>query len=135
MPVDGSRASLEALSLACTVAKRRKGSVYAIYVIEVDRSLPLDAELVEEAAAGEAVLSAAREIAKKQDYQVRAEILQAREAAQAISSEAIERGVDAIIMGIDYDRPFGEFQLQRMAMQVLKHAPCQVWVCRRTVEN
>ena len=135
VPVDGSEASLEALGLACSMARKRKGDVYAIYVIEVDRSLPLDAELADEAASGEAVLKAAREVARKHDHHVRAEILQARDAAQAISSEAIERGVDAVIMGIDYDRPFGEFQLQRVATQVLKHTPCQVWICRRPVKE
>ena len=131
VPIDGSEASLEAVGLACSLARRRKGCVYAIYVIEVDRTLPLDAELVDETAAGEAVLRSATAVARKWDYPVTAEILQAREAAQAITSEAIERKVDAVIMGIEHERPFGEFQLQRTAAQVLKHAPCQVWVCRK----
>ena len=37
VPVDGSEASLEAIGLACRLARKRKGCVYAIYVIEVDR--------------------------------------------------------------------------------------------------
>ena len=131
VPVDGSAASMEAVGLACRIARQRKGDVYAIYVIEVDRTLPLDAELIDETAQGEAVLNTAREIARKWDQPVTVEILQAREAAQAITSEAIERGVDAVVMGVDHERPFGEFQLQRTAQQVLRHAPCQVWVCRK----
>ena len=135
VPVDGSEASLDALGLACRVVAKRKGSVYAIYVIEVDRALPLDADLFDEPAAGEAVLKNARTIGRKWDTEVQAEILQARDAAQAISSEAIERNVDAVILGIEYDRPFGEFQLQRHAVQVLKHTPCQVWICRRPIRE
>jgi len=135
VPVDGSEASLEAIGLACRLARKRKGCVYAIYVIEVDRTLPLDAELIEEAIAGEAILQSAREAAKKWDFPVTVEMLQAREAAQAITSEAIERQVDAVIMGIEHERPFGEFQLQRTAVQVLKHAPCQVWICRKEPEG
>lgn len=131
VPVDGSVASLEAVGLACRLARHRKGEVYAIYVIEVDRTLPLDAELIDETAQGEAVLQSAKQIARKADFPITIEILQAREAAQAITSEAIERGVDAVIMGVDHDRPFGEFQMQRTAVQVLKHAPCQVWICRK----
>lgn len=136
VPVDGSEASLDALGLACRLVGKRRGcSVYAIYVIEVDRALPLDADLFDETAAGEAVLKKARTIGREWDTDVQAEILQARDAAQAISSEAIERNVDAVILGIEYDRPFGEFQLQRHAVQVLKHTPCQVWICRRPIEE
>src|SRR5437016_3386271 len=120
VPVDGSAASMEAVGLACRIARHRKGDVYAIYVIEVDRTLPLDAELIDETAQGEAILKSAREVARKWDQPVTVEILQAREAAQAITSEAIERGVDAVIMGVDHERPFGEYQLQRTAQQVLK---------------
>ena len=135
VPVDGSPASLEAVGLACRLARQRKGNVYAIYVIEVDRTLPLDAELVDETRQGESVLRSAQEIAKKADYLVMGEILQAREAAQAITSEAIERRADAVILGLGYERPFGEFQLQRTAQQVLRHAPCQVWICRQAPEE
>lgn len=135
VPVDGTEASLDALALACRLARRRKGSVYAIYSIEVDRSLALDAELASENDAAETVLGWARAVAKRADYQITGEVLQCRESAQAIVSEAAEREVDAIIVGIEYERPFGEFQLPRTVQQVLKLAPCQVWICRRTMRE
>ncbi|HWO93146.1 MAG TPA: universal stress protein [Dehalococcoidia bacterium] len=133
--VDGSQASVEAVELACRLARRRKGGVYATYVIEVERSLPLDAELAQETTAGEEALRQAKATGKRYDHHVEVALLQARDAAQALVSEAMERGVDAIIMGIDYERPYGEFQLQRIALQLLKHAPCQVWICRRRLEE
>ncbi len=131
VPLDGTEASLEALALACRLARRRKGNVYATYVIEVDRSLPVDAELATETGMAETVLGWARAVAKRGDYHVTADVLQCRDRAQAIISEAAERKVDAIIMGMEYERPFGEFQMPRTVMQVLKQAPCHVWVCRR----
>ncbi len=130
MPVDGSRASLDALALACTLAKRNRGTVYAVYVIEVARTLPLDADLAPEARRGEEVLSTAEELADSLDFEVTGEILQARDAGHAIVDEAIERGVDGIIMGMDYKRPLGEFQMDERAQYVLKNAPCEVVVCR-----
>ena len=36
---------MDAVLLACSIAKKNKGKVYAVHVIEVKRSLPLDAEL------------------------------------------------------------------------------------------
>ncbi len=129
-PVDGSQASLDALALACTVAKRNKGKVYAVYVIEVARTLPLDADLTPEARRGEEILSRAEQVAGSLDFEVTGELLQARDAGHAIVDEAIERGVDGVVLGMGYKQPLGEFQMGRTAQYVLKNAPCEVLIAR-----
>ena len=131
VPVDGSEASLDALALACSLAKRNKGKVYAVYVIEVVRALPLDAELAPEAGRGEEVLTRAEEVAEEMDFEVAGELLQARDAGHAIVDEAIERGVDGIVLGVGYKRPLGEFQMDSAAQYVIKNAPCEVILVRR----
>ncbi len=135
VPVDGSHASLQAVALACDIARKNKGSVSVVHVIEVKRTMPLDAELETEAAAGEEVLAQAARVAREQDFDVDSEILQAREASHAIVDEAIERGVDLIILGMEYQQPFGEFQLGRVIQHVMRSAPCEVWVCRHPVQE
>lgn len=135
VPTDGSPASMGGVALACNIAKRNKGTVYVVHVIEVKRSLPLDAELEPEASEGERILLEAEKVADEQDFQVQGELLQAREAGHAVVDEAVERGVDGIILGVDYKRPFGEFQLGRLTQYVLRNAPCLVWVCRQPVEE
>lgn len=131
VPVDGSPASMEAVAVACILARRNKGKVYAVYVVEVHRSLPLDAELLPETQKGEEILDQAEQTADSLDYQVEGALLQAREAAAAVVDEAVERGIDTIILGIDYKRPLGEFQMGRTASYILKNAPCEVLICRR----
>lgn len=135
VPVDGSRASLDALALACSLSKRNKGTVFAVYVIEVARTMPLDVELAPEAGRGEEVLTQADEVAESLDYEVSGELLQARDAGHAIVDEAIERGVSAIVMGVSYKRTLGEFQLGPTAQYVVKNAPCQVILCRAAVQE
>lgn len=135
VPSDGSDASLEAVALACQVAKQNRGKVYVVHVIEVQRALPLDAEMIPEAQAGEEILAKAEDVAASLDYQVEGELLQAREAGHAIADEAIERGVDGIIVGIPFKRPFGEFQLGKTTQYLLKHAPCEVWVIRQSARE
>lgn len=135
VPVDGSPASLDALALACTLAKRNKGKVYAVYVIEVARSLPLDADLSPEAEKGEEILSQAERVADSLDFQVMGELLQARDVGHAIVDEAIERDVEGIVLGIGYKEPLGEFQLGRTVQYVLKNAPCEVVLCRSPVRR
>ena len=133
MPVDGSQAGMDALALACLLAKRNKGKVYAVYVIEVARTLPLDADLTPEAKDGEEVLSRAEQVADSLDFEITGELLQARDAGHAVVDEAIERDVDGILVGVTYRRPLGEFHMGETSNYILRNAPCQVIVCRSAV--
>ena len=132
VPVNGDEADEEAIKLACSVVKK-KGTLYIIYVIEVKRTLPLDAEMRPEIQRGEEVLESAERIAEEGDCEVETDLLQAREVGPAIIDEAMERGVDLIIIGITYKRRFGEFSLGECTPYVLKNAPCRVWVCREPI--
>lgn len=135
VPVSGSAPDTDAVEFACNCAKKFKAEVYAIYVIEVKRALPLDAEIQPEIERGEQVLERAEQVAQAMDCQIQAELLQARDVGPAIVDEAIERGVDLIVMGLSYKKRFGEFNLGRAVPYVLKHAPCRVWVLRESFEQ
>jgi nucleotide-binding universal stress UspA family protein len=128
--VNGNPTDDDAVALACEIGKRGKASVYAIYVIEVKRTLPLDVDLPPEAAKGDSVLARAERIAEEFGIDLETEILQARDVGTAIVDEALERDIDLIVMGIGYKRKFGEFDLGHTAPYVLKNAPCRVWLAR-----
>ena len=126
VPVVGTEADEEAMKLACRLAKKDKGKVWAVSVVAVKRALPLDAEIDSEIQNAETVLDRVEGIAEEEDYEVETDVLQAREAGSAIIDEAVERGVDLILMGIQYKRRFGQFSLGNVAPYVLKNAPCPV---------
>ena len=48
VPVTGTEADDETMRLACRLAKRDKSKLYAMYVIAIKRSLPLEAEIESE---------------------------------------------------------------------------------------
>jgi len=133
VPINGSEADKEAVKLACRLARRSKAKVYVTYVIQIDRALPLDAEIEQEIGMGEEVLDQAERIAEEQDYEVRTDLLQAREIGPAVVDEAIERGVDAIVIGLSYKKKFGEFSLGSTVPYVLRNAPSWVIVCREPI--
>jgi len=135
VPVDGSTASMRAVEFACMLAKKNKGKVHVVHVIEVRRSLPLDAELSEEAVRGEEILDRAELVGKRLDFEVEGDLLQAREAGHAIVDESLERGADAIVIGIPNRRPFGEFEMGKVPAQVLKSARCEVILLRMPAED
>jgi nucleotide-binding universal stress UspA family protein len=126
VPVTGRPVDDEVTRLACQLAKKNKGKIWAVYVITVKRSLPLDAEIRSEATKAEAILDHITTVAEEADYEVETDLLQAREVGPTIVDEAVEREVDLVIMGLSYKRRFGQFSLGSVLPYVLQNTPCQV---------
>ena len=126
VPVVGTEADEEAIRLACRLAKKNKGKIYAVYVITIKRTLPLNAEIKSEISKGEDIFDHIERVAEEQDYEVETDLIQARDAGPAIIDETVERGVDLILMGVRYKRRFGQFSLGNVVPYVLKNAPCRV---------
>ncbi|MFC1977640.1 universal stress protein [Chloroflexota bacterium] len=126
VPVIGTEADDEAIRLACRLAKKDKGKIWAVYVVTVKRALPLDAEIKLEIIKAEEILDHAQSIAEEQDYELETDLLQAREAGPTIIEEALEHEVDLILVGVEYKRRFGQFSLGSVVPYVLENAPCRV---------
>jgi len=126
VPVGGTEVDEEVVKLACRLAKRDKGKVWAVSVVAVKRDLPLDAEIDSEIQNAEDVLDFVERAAEEEGSEVETDVLQAREAGPAIIDEAVEKGVSLILMGIKYKTRFGQFSLGNVVPYVLKNAPCPV---------
>ena len=133
IPVNGSQADEEVIRLTCRLARKGGGKIFVTYVIQVDRTLPLDAEVGPEIDKAEHVLDQAESIAGEHDCNVETDLLQSREIGPAIVDEAIERGVDLIAIGVKYEKKFGEFSLGETIPYVLKNAPCSVLLFREPI--
>ena len=130
VPLAGVEADKVALRLACATARSNKSQIFVLHVMEVKRSLPIDAEISSQAERGEQILEEALEIGRLARVSIRSELLQARQEGPAIVDEAVGRSVDTIIFGLPYERKYGEFRVGDAASYVLKNAPCEVWLCR-----
>ena len=126
VPVAGYKAEEEAMKLACRLAKKDKSKIWSVYVVTIKRALPLDAEIESEIRRAEDVLDHIESIAEEEGCEVETDVLQAREAGPAIIDEAVDRGIDLVLMGINYKRRFGQFSLGNVVPYVLKNAPCPV---------
>jgi len=127
VPVAGTEADEGAMELADKLLiKKNRGEICAVYVISIERALPIDAEIESEIRKAEDILNHIESTAEKQGRKIETDLLQAREVAPAIVDEAIEREVDLILIGVTYKRLFGEFSLGDVVPYVLKNAPCRV---------
>ena len=132
VPIDKSPASQHGLELACRLAGATKGGrVHVVYVVEVNRRLPIDADLPQATEEGEHAIADAEGAVRKHKIICDGEILQARDTGHAIVDEAVELGVDSIVLGVmRREQEGGPLDLGKTADYVLRHAPCDVVVVR-----
>ena len=132
VPFNRTPASHRGLDVALSLADSEKDSrVYAVFVVEVDRRFPLDADLPDSSDEGERCLAEAEDLAQSHRTICEGEILQARDAGTAIVDEAVELGVDAIVLGVERGSEEGQvFEAGHTADFILRHAPCEVIVVR-----
>ena len=134
IPVNGNGCDDDALRLASDIAKGNgKAKVYAVYVIEVKRDLPLDAEISQETSKAERALHHLEQLGRELKCPVEAALLQARDVGPAVVQEAVEQGGELIVMQMNYKRRFGLFSMGDTAPYILKNAPCQVILCREAI--
>lgn len=133
----------ETVRLACRMALKARGPdrdrepsrLYAVHVVEVNRSLPLSATVEQHVERGEQILDAAEHVAEEFEIPIETEMVQARDTGPAIVGEAAEWHADVIVMGLPYKRRFGEFNLGKTAPYVLRNAPCRVILFRERLEE
>ena len=128
--VTGSPLDADVVSLACDLTRASKGCVWVLYVIEIDLSLPVDAEVSSETTRGEQTLQRMEQLGKSLKCKVEGDILQARDMGAAIVREAADREVDVIITGMPYVERYGNPSLGEIAPYVLRHSHCRVVVYR-----
>jgi nucleotide-binding universal stress UspA family protein len=133
--VTGGEGDDRLLEVVEKISQRQNTLITIAYVVEVQQSMPLDAELPVEIERGESVLRGAEAFASRcvgrKRENVRTELLQARSAGAAIVDEAIETGANAIILAAELRKRYGRLEVGSTVEYVLLHAPCEVVVIRR----
>jgi nucleotide-binding universal stress UspA family protein len=135
VPVNGSSTDEEAVRLACRFALRSRAKVYAVSILVVKRSLPLDAVPEADMERAERILDAAERVGRDLDVKVETELLQAREVGPAIVDEIRAWRADLLIMGMPYRERFGEFHVGKTGPYVMANAPCQVLIFREALRE
>jgi nucleotide-binding universal stress UspA family protein len=132
--LSGGRTDRRIVSLASEIAKASHAQLVGVHVVEIDWTLPLDADIAGRDEAAQRVLDIAETTAEASRFRLETVLLQARDVGAAIVDEATERGADLLICGLPFRRRFGgEFTVGRTIPYILKNAPCAVWVIREAM--
>lgn len=129
--LNGGPNDARTVRLAAELARQDKSEIVVVHVVEVDWTLPIDADIASGSEEALRVLDMAEGVAEDAGVKVETVLLQARDVGAALVDEAAERGADLLVLGIAYRRRFGgDFAIGRTIPYVLKNAPCAVWVVR-----
>jgi nucleotide-binding universal stress UspA family protein len=134
--LNGGSSDSRIVRLVAEEARHAKAEVVAVHVLEIDWTLPLDADIAGNSDEVQRVLDSAEAVAE--GYKVRLEpvLLQARDVGAAIVDETVERGADLLVVGLPYRKRFGgEFAIGRTIPYILQNAPCAVWVVRDPISE
>lgn len=129
--LNGGSSDQRTVRLAAGLARQDKAELVIVHVVEVDWTLPIDADIASGSEEAQRVLDIAEAAAEAAGVKVETVLLQARDVGAALVDEAAERDADLLVMGIAYRRRFGgDFAIGRTIPYVLKNAPCAVWIVR-----
>jgi nucleotide-binding universal stress UspA family protein len=122
------------VKLVAELARPWKAALVAVHVVEVDWTLPLDADIAGRSEDAQRVLDQAEATAESVRTKLDPVLLQARDVGAAIVDEAAERGADLLVCGLPYRRRFGgDFAIGPTVPYLLRNAPCAVWVVREPI--
>ena len=124
--VDGSSSDEKAVRLACDLVEVNRGTVYIVYIIGMDRIYPVDAEVVPETSKGEAILKMMEEMTRSYRCVTKAILLQSRKAGPALIQEAVDKKVQALVLGSMRHKTNPTSLLGETIPYVIINAPCDV---------
>jgi len=136
LALNGGASDARIVRLLASAATKTKIELIAVHVVEIDWTLPLDADIAGRSEDVQRVLDSAEEIAEAFKVKLEPVLLQACDVAAAIVDEATERGADLLVVGLPYRKRFGgEFAIGRTIPYILQNAPCSVWVVREPMNE
>ena len=134
--LNGGPSDARIVRLVAEHAARTKAELVAVHVVEIDWTLPLDADIAGRSEEVQRVLDVAEGIAESFKQKMEPVLLQARDVGAAIVDEATERDADLLVVGLPYRKRFGgEFAIGRTIPYILQNAPCTVWVVREPMSE
>jgi nucleotide-binding universal stress UspA family protein len=132
--LSGGSSDARIVKLVASLAKGADVELIAVHVVEIDWTLPLDADVAGQSEEAQRVLDMAESVADSMKARLEPVLLQARDVGAALVDEAVERDADLLVAGLPYRKRFGgDFAIGRTIPYVLKNAPCAVWVVREPI--
>src|SRR4249920_3884280 len=107
LALNGGPSDARIVRLVAEHAKHTKAELIAGHVVEIDWTLPLDADIAGRSEEVQRVLDIAESVAEDHKVTLEPVLLQARDVGAAIVDEAVERDADLLVLGVPFRTRFG----------------------------
>lgn len=122
---DGKPHSERVIDFFCAIQKVQNATINVVYVIEVPRSLPINAHLPKEMELAKRAMEATEEIAARHEISVNISVIYARSMEYSVISTAEELKCDVIAIAQDNEK----LRIFRnAASNIYEKAKCSVWL-------
>ncbi len=119
--------TLGALQTACELAQFHGAKIFAVHILEVPYSIPLDAPLSMRHMMGETILRRAEAIARESDVQIETSMVRSRGIDEAILQLLSSTSYDLLIISAEQHKKNGRI-LGKISERLLRKAPCRVLI-------
>ena len=116
------------LAIAARIARRERAELLAAYIIEVPHTLPIDAEMEMERRGALDVLATAEAIARKNNVEIKTEVVPARAVSQGVLDLAKRLDAHLIVVGSYREGKYTEAPLGRNIEIIAAKASCDVLI-------
>jgi nucleotide-binding universal stress UspA family protein len=116
------------MALAVKLARGEHSDLFVLYVIEVPRTLPPDAEMPEEERAALDALGAAETIANENNVNLRTETIKVRSTAEAVLEIAKRDKANLLILGSYLEGKYVGARLGTAIQEIAADAKCDVLI-------
>jgi nucleotide-binding universal stress UspA family protein len=126
VPTSGVTYSEKGIELACRLGEKQEAEIVLTYVLEIPRTLPLDAPIPEAEKQAEDALQRGKEIVELHHLTPILRIERAREAGEGIVKVAKDSDVDVIVLGMRPSWHGTQTGWGKTTDTLLRHAHCEV---------
>jgi nucleotide-binding universal stress UspA family protein len=126
VPTSGVPYSEKGIELACRLGTEQEAEIVLTYVLEIPRTLPLNAPIPEAEKEAEEALSRGKEIVELHHLIPILKLERAREAGEGILKVARDSDVDVIVLGMRPTWRGTQSAWGRTTDTLLRKAPCEV---------
>jgi len=126
VPTSGALYSERGIELACRLGEEQKAEIYLVNVLEVPRTLPLEAPMPEAEAKAQDIIKRGESIVSLRGLPAKGEVRRGRVAGEEIIRAARDWEADLIVMGIRSQIRMAQEILGRNSDLILRRAPCEV---------
>ena len=126
VPTSGMPYSERGIELACRLGAEHQAEIVLTYVLEIPRTLPLDAPMPEAEEKANQALNRGKEIVELHHLPPVLLVERAREAGEGIIRAAKDNQVDVIVVGMRTDLRGAQSLWGRTSDILIRKAPCEV---------